>query len=88
MPNQANSSQIIIFQFHGGTRDGRVVRSDQPTEDQDEAHKLWALTWSGMVGRRFDVSSPNGPTRQRYQVSDKYESDQEIHVMCQHVAED
>ena len=87
MSTQAKHRQIIIFQFQGGVRDGQVVRSDQPQEERDEANELWALTWKGMVGRRFDVSSSKGPTLQRYQVSGKYESDDEVTVTCQHVGD-
>jgi hypothetical protein len=87
MSAQAKHRPTIVFQFQGGIRDGQVVRSDQSPEDREEAHELWALTWGGMVGRRFDVPSPNMPVRQRYQVSGKCEYDEEVHVTCQFVAE-
>jgi len=78
-------TKIIVFRFRGGARDGQTVRSDQPSEDRNEAVSYWSMTWNGTVGRRFDVSAPGKLEYQRYQVSSKYEVTDEIHVNCQHV---
>ena len=79
---------VIVFQFQGGVRDGQTVRSDQSQDNQNEANRFWALTWEGTVGRRFDVSSLDGPPWQRYQVKSKYEAGGEIHVACEKVSEE
>jgi hypothetical protein len=77
-------SSVIVFRFAGGARDGEAIRTDQPTVTREVAN-LWETTWKGTIGRRFDVSTPNGFAFHRYQVKGKYEVDGEIHVMCEHV---
>ena len=74
----------IIFRFRGGSRDGDVVRSDRP-EEEEEAQTLWTLSWNGTVGRRFDAATQKWPAYQRYQVRSRYNVDGEIHVTCEHV---
>jgi hypothetical protein len=78
------AEKVVVFRFCEGIRDGEEVRSDRP-QTAKEAQDYWKTTWSGTVGRRFDVSSPNFATYQRYQVKSKYESGDEIHVTCEQV---
>jgi hypothetical protein len=85
MSGQTLQPRVIVFEFKGGARDGQTLRSDRP-EDASEARALWALTWNGMVGRRFNVSS-YGPGSQRYQVRNTNVDDDEIHLTCEHVDE-
>jgi hypothetical protein len=77
--------KVIVFRFCGGARDGEAIRSDQSSVSENEATSLWKLTWEGTVGRRFDVSQPAKGAYHRYQVKSKYEVDDEVHVICQHV---
>ena len=78
------NNSVIVFRFTGGSRDGEAIRTDQPAVTREVAN-LWETTWKGTIGRRFDVSTPNGFAFHRYQVKGKYEVDGEIHVMCEHV---
>jgi hypothetical protein len=78
------AKKIIVFRFSGGARDGQAIRSDQP-QAAKETLTLWERTWNGKVGRRFDVTTLNAPTYQRYQVKSTYEAGGEIHVTCEHV---
>jgi len=77
--------KVLIFRFCGGLRDGQVVRSDQPGEQKKETETFWKLTWMGTVGRRFDAPAPGSLAYQRYQVTGKYQIDDEVHVTCEHV---
>jgi hypothetical protein len=86
MAGQVEHPKVIVFQFKGGARDGEMVRSDR-RENVIEAHTLWTLTLSGMVGRRFNVSAPNEPHSHRSQVRSKYEDSGQILVTCDHVDE-
>ena len=81
--SKENTGKVIVFRLQGGARNGQAIRSDQP-QSVEETHALWALTWKGTVGRRFDVRSGD-PAYQRYQVKSKYESGGEIHVTCEYV---
>lgn len=78
------TKHVIVFRFCGGARDGKAIRSDKP-DGAREVQTLWALTWNGTVGRRFDTSTAHGPAYERYQVKSKYESGDEIHVTCQYI---
>jgi hypothetical protein len=84
MSGQPTGPKVIVFQFIGGGRDSQTVCSDRPKQ-VNEANAFWALTWNGTVGRRFDVSVPNEPASQRYQVVSRYETSGEIHVDCEYV---
>jgi hypothetical protein len=85
-PTEDTAKSVIVFRFHGGTRDGQSLRSDRPA-DAKEVQFFWTLTWNGTVGLRFDVSvsAPNAPANERYQVKNKYDAGGEIHVACEHV---
>jgi hypothetical protein len=81
-PTDPAIQNVIVFSFSGGARDGQALRSDLP-EKQPEVQSLWALTWEGTVGRRFDVRAPGEAAFQRYQVKSKYQAGDEIHVTCE-----
>jgi len=83
--DQDKGPKAIVFRFVGGARGGEIMRSDRPGEE--EVTTFWALTWSGTVGRRFDVSSANHAVYQRYQVVSKYEINNEIHIACAYVGD-
>jgi hypothetical protein len=76
----------LVFHFKGGTHGPHLVRSDQSGESGIAAHKLWAMTMNGVVGRRFDWYEPDG-TQRRYQVVDRKEAGDEIIVTCECVSE-
>jgi hypothetical protein len=73
-----------VFRFSGGSRDGQLIRSDDP-QAAKEVQAYWTLTWNGTVGRRFDAPSPNVPALHRYQVKSKHEAGDAIYVTCVHV---
>jgi hypothetical protein len=77
--------KILVFRFQGGVRDGEAIRSDGPESARQEVDTIWRQTWKGMIGRRFDVSDPRSLGFQRYQVADKHEEGDELHVTCEHV---
>jgi len=81
-PSKKPAESVIVFRFSGGALDGHELRSDQACR---EAHSIWALTWQGTAGRRFDVTAPNTPINQRYQVTSKHDEGKVIYVVCEHV---
>jgi hypothetical protein len=86
MSGRANGAieKVIVFRFHGGAQDGQVIRSDDPQSSR-QTRSFWLMTWSGTIGRRFDVASEQGPAFERYQVKSRYELEDEVHVTCEYV---
>lgn len=81
LTDAANES-VIVFRFCGGARDGQALRSDSP-DKCPEVQTLWAVTWEGTVGRRFDVPTAGDTAFQRYQVKSRYMAGDEIHITCE-----
>jgi hypothetical protein len=76
----------LVFHLKGGAHGPHLVRSDQSRESGNAAQKLWAMTMSGVIGRRFDWYEPDG-TQRRYQVVERREAPDEIVVTCECVGE-
>ena len=76
----------LVFHLKGGTFGPHLVRSDQTDQSGKAAHKLWAMTMHGVIGRRFDWYEPDG-TQRRYQVVERHEAADEIVVTCECVGE-
>src|SRR5688572_27982428 len=83
---QHSERKRLVFHLKGGAHGPHQVRSDQTKESASAAHKLWALTMNGVIGRRFDWYEPDG-TQRRYQVVERREAVDEIVVTCECVSE-
>ena len=71
----------LTFHLRGGPRGPYLVRSDDPADTSGAARKLWGMTMSGVIGRRFDWYEPDGVQR-RYQVVRKNVEEGEVIVTC------
>jgi hypothetical protein len=81
----------IVFQFHGGPLDGRLLEGDETrslsTAYFDPVLRHWFDTEFGTTGRRFIVPAGRDSSVQSvYEVIGRTEDDQRIVVAARHIS--
>jgi hypothetical protein len=82
----------IVFQFHGGSLDGRSIEGSETrslsTAYFDPVLRHWFDTEFGTTGRRFVVPAGKDSSNQSvYEVIGRAEDDQRIVVAARHISE-